>query len=370
LFQAIDAAINFLTRPEILFPVTVALLVVTLKWAHVWTKPPIALAIAAAIFAFFAYSTMDWPGVSHVQFRTSLTKADNLPIVLVLGSLGFFYWFSLRRGVLNDRRIAAGEPPIEAAEKNRKVLVWPDLVYIELIAMVLCVVALLAWSVMVQAPIEEPANAARTPNPSKAPWYFLGLQELLVYFDPWLAGVVIPALIIVGLIAIPYIDRNPRGNGYFTVRERRSALFVFLFGFLILWTLGVFIGTFLRGPGWNFFGLYETWDAAKQPYLANVDVSELFWVKLVGMTTPPDFWVLRELPGIVLVVLYMTVLPLLFAKTVGKKLFRELGAVRFGIVVNLGLIMMALPLKMVARWLFHLKYVVNTGDVNWLKLSI
>ena len=86
---------------------------------------------------------------------------------------------------MNDERIARGEPPLEAAEKNRKVLVWPDLVYTELIAMVVATVVLVAWSVLLRAPLEEPANAARTPNPSKAPWYFLGLQEMLVYFDPW-----------------------------------------------------------------------------------------------------------------------------------------------------------------------------------------
>jgi hypothetical protein len=371
-FRTIDAVFNFLTRPEILFPVLTLVLVASLKFARVWTKPPIAAALAAVILLLFVYSTMDWPGVSHHQFRESLTKADNLPIVIVLGALAFLYWFSLRRGVLNDERIEKGEPPMEAVEKSRKVLVWPDLVYTELIAMVICTVILVLWSVYIKAPIEEPANAQRTPNPSKAPWYFLGLQELLAYFHPWLAGVAIPALIMVGLIAIPYVDRNPKGNGYYTVEERKGALFVFLFGFFVLWVLGVFIGTFLRGPGWNFFGVYQDWDASKQPFLGNIDVSEIFYVKILGQPTVPskDHWLLRELPGILLVIGYLTVVPLIFAATVGKRLFRELGAMRFGVVINLALIMAALPLKMVARWLFNLKYVVNTSDVEWLKLSI
>jgi hypothetical protein len=369
-FQAIDGAVNFLTDPKILFPLSAVLLVASMKFARVWTRPPVALAIAAGAVLLFVYSLLDWEGVSHEQFRLSVGKADNVPIVLIIGMLFFFYWLAMRKAVLNDERIANGQPPLEAAEKSRKVLVWPDLVYTELISMVVVSVVLIVWSIYLKAPIEEPANAARTPNPSKAPWYFLGLQELLVYFDPWLAGVAIPALIMVGLIAIPYVDRNPKGNGYFTLSERRGAIFVFLLGFFVLWVVNVFIGTFLRGPGWNFFGLYENWDPSKQPYLGNVDVSELVWVRLFGMTAVPENVLLRELPGILIVLGYMTILPLAFAATVGKKLFRELGAIRFGVVVNLGLVMLALPLKMLFRWLVNLKYVVNTSDVDWLKLSI
>ena len=101
---------------------------------------------------------------------------------------------------------------------------WPDLVYTELISLILCSVVLIVWSIFLKAPLEQPANRSMTPNPSKAPWYFLGLQEMLVYFDPWLAGVVLPGLIIVGLIAIPYIDKNPKGNGYYTFNERKAEI--------------------------------------------------------------------------------------------------------------------------------------------------
>ncbi len=103
-------------------------------------------------------------------------------------------------------------------------LVWPDLVYTELIAMVVCTLILVVWAVVLKAPLEQPASSARIPNPSKAPWYFLGLQEMLVYFDPWMAGVVLPTMIIVGLIAMPYIDFNQKGNGYFTFAQRKFAV--------------------------------------------------------------------------------------------------------------------------------------------------
>ena len=64
-------------------------------------------------------------------------------------------------------------------------------------------------------------------NPSKAPWYFLGLQEMLVYFDPWIAGVVMPSIIMIGLMVFPYVDSNPLGNGYYTYRQRRFAVNMF-----------------------------------------------------------------------------------------------------------------------------------------------
>ena len=123
--------------------------------------------------------------------------------------------------MLNDRRIAAGQGPIEKAESDR-VWVWPDLVYTELISLILCSVVLIVWSIFLKAPLEQPANPANTPNPSKAPWYFLGLQEMLVYFDPWLAGVVLPGLIIVGLICIPVHRQEPEGQRLLHVQRAQG----------------------------------------------------------------------------------------------------------------------------------------------------
>ena len=148
--------------------------------------------------------------------------------------------------------------------------------------MILLTIVMIVWSIGLRAPLEEAANPTSSPNPAKAPWYFLGLQEMLVYFDPWLAGVVLPTLIIVGLMAIPYIDTNPKGNGYYSFRERKWEIGVFLYGFLVLWSFLIITGTFLRGPNWNFFGPYEYWDPNKLVPLVNVDLSELIWVKVLG----------------------------------------------------------------------------------------
>ena len=352
-----DQAVNFITQPAWFFFVAIALFLASIHFAETWTKPKFAAGLALALIGFVVYAS-----TKH-QVGETLSKPDNIPIVMIVAVLGFLYWLSLRLATQNDARIAAGEAPIEAAEKNRKVLVWPDLVYTELIAMVVATVLLIAWSMLIRAPLEEPANSARTPNPSKAPWYFLGLQEILVYFDPWWAGVGLPGTIMMGLMAIPYVDRNPKGNGYYTLRERKGAITVFCFGFFVLWVMLAFIGTFLRGPGWNLFGLFQNWDANYVAELNNINLSEIVWVKFLGMREP-HMWLWRELWGFLAVGFYMGVLPVIIAVTVGKKLFRELGAIRFGLVVNLGLLMAALPLKMILRWTLNLKYVVYLPEIR------
>src|SRR4051812_40598945 len=240
--------INFLSDPKILIVLAAAFLFISLKYPKRFYSNRAAAIVFGGMLLFLSLSIFD------ANFRQIVTKADNVPIVGMLFLVPFFTWFSLREGVRNDERAEKGEALIEQNETSEKVLTWPDLVYTELICMVLLTVLLIGWSMALKAPIEEPANPTASPNPAKAPWYFLGLQEMLVYFDPWLAGVVFPGLIIVGLGTIPYMDTNPQGNGYFTLKERKAAITIFLFGFLILWILLVILGTFLRGPNWNFFG--------------------------------------------------------------------------------------------------------------------
>ncbi len=143
------------------------------------------------------------------NFFLIAAKPDNVPIGAMIFLLGIFTWIALRKAYLNDKQIAAGGIPWEKTESNEKLFVWPDLVYTEMLCMILLTIVMIVWSVALRAPLEEAANPTSSPNPAKAPWYFLGLQEMLVYFDPWLAGVVLPGLIIVGLMAIPYIDTNP-----------------------------------------------------------------------------------------------------------------------------------------------------------------
>lgn len=303
------------------------------------------------------------------DFASIVTKPDNVPIVGLIFLLGFFTWLASYRAVQNDERTARGEPPLEALD-NEKVLTWPDLVYTELICMVALTAFLMLWALMLQAPLEEPASAMKTPNPSKAPWYFLGLQEMLVYYDPWMAGVVLPGTVVVGLMAIPYIDFNKKGMGYYTINERKFAYLTFQFGFLVLWITLIVMGTFLRGPNWNFFGFYETWDAHKVEALNNIDLSMFFWVDLLQMPRPaaPEgatlpikvaYVTFRELPGIVLVVLYFAALPPALAiMPFFRDLFIKMGFIRYMVMTNLLLSMLLLPIKMVLRWSINLKYFI------------
>jgi hypothetical protein len=270
--------------------------------------------------------------------------------------------------VQNDDRAKQGLEPLESLD-NEKVLVWPDLVYTELICMVALTVVLIVWSIGLQAPLEEPSSTVKTPNPSKAPWYFLGLQEMLVYYDPWMAGVVLPSLIVVGLMAIPYIDFNKRGNGYYTIDQRKFSYITFQLGFLELWVTLIIMGTFLRGPNWNFFGPYEPWDVHKVEALNNVNLSQYFWLALdrgyvLDLTKGQTGWnlvgfiLLRELPGIILVLGYFLLLPPLMAMTVFRTFFLRMGFVRYMVMANLLLFMLSLPLKMILRWTMALKYLI------------
>lgn len=363
--DALKDAINFLTRPEIFITLAAILLFWAINTRAIW-RPRVAL-IGFTLGAVFVGVSMLDP-----DFLLIVKKPDNVPIVAMLFLVGFFLWLSMYQAYANDERIARGEPPLEASPKEaEKTWVWPDLVYTELLCMVIGMIVLVVWGMVFQAPIEEPANPARTPNPSKAPWYFLGLQEMLVYFDPWLAGVVLPSLIIVGLMAVPYIDTNPKGNGYFTFKERKVEISLFLFGFLILWVLLVLLGTFLRGPNWNFFGPYEYWDLHKLMALNNVNLSEYFWVKLLRTGIQDKPMLVRELPGILLVGIYVFVLPGLLAtrhRILGmpiglKKYYEKLGPWRYSVFVLLLLMMFSLPIKMVLRWLFNLKYIVALPEI-------
>ena len=147
-------------------------------------------------------------------------------------------------------------------------------------------VVLFVWSITLNAPLEEPANPNLTMNPSKAPWYFLGLQEMLVYFDPCIAGVVMPSIIMIGLMVFPYVHSNPLGNGYYTYRQRRFAVNMFGWGFL-MWILLIFIGTFIRGPGWIWFWPGETWDHNTVVFDRNRDLHEIMGLTLANFPGYP-----------------------------------------------------------------------------------
>ncbi len=128
-----------------------------------------------------------------------------------------------------------------------KVHTWPHLLIVEFGASLFCLAFLTIFSVFVNAPLLTLANVNQTPNPSKAPWYFLGLQELLTMFHPMVAGVTIPGIGLIILAMAPYIDRNPSNKP----EDRKFGIALFTV-FMMFWAVLVLIGSFFRGPGFNF----------------------------------------------------------------------------------------------------------------------
>ena len=128
-----------------------------------------------------------------------------------------------------------------------KVHTWPHLLAAEFVASLVCLVFTFLFSIWVNAPLLQLANPNQTPNPSKAPWYFLGLQELLTMFHPMVAGVTIPGVGLIVLIFAPYIDKNPSNKP----EDRKFATSLMTIH-LMFWSVLVIIGSFFRGPGFNF----------------------------------------------------------------------------------------------------------------------
>jgi len=152
--------------------------------------------------------------------------------------------------VADKHRLLALVPPegVQRVEREQgdRINVFPHLLIEEFVSLLIVSAALIIFSTFVQAPLRELANPNLTPNPSKAPWYFLGLQELLRYFHPMIAGVIVPTLILVGLAAVPYVDRNPSTKP----GDRKLAIMCFTMLFMFGATLTI-VGSFFRGPGFN-----------------------------------------------------------------------------------------------------------------------
>ena len=239
------------------------------------------LVVTLAVLGGLALMVEDWGQLWKIS-----SAPDNVPIVGMIPLVIFFTWLGLKQSRENDQLVETLEADPALAKTHhrktqpwrpgwaRELHVWPYLVRIEFLAAIIVTVILFVWSILLNAPLEEPANPNLTMNPSKAPWYFLGLQEMLVYFDPWIAGVVMPGLLIVGLMVFPYVDSNPLGNGYYSWRQRRFAVMMFLWGFF-MWIILIIIGTFIRGPGWIWFWPGQTWDHNAVVFDRNRDLHEI-----------------------------------------------------------------------------------------------
>jgi hypothetical protein len=310
---------------------------------------------------------MDW-----AQLWEIISLPDNIPIVALAILVPFYAWYGLRQARRTDRLIEELEANPELAKTHhrkthpfrpgwaRDLQVWPYLLRIEFLAAIIVTVVLIVWSITLNAPLEEPANPNHTMNPAKAPWYFVGLQEMLVYFDPWFAGVVLPTLIVIGLMVFPYVDANPLGLGYYTIRQRGVALLSFGMGFAIWLTL-IFIGTFVRGPGWMWFWPGQTWDHTRVIYEVNRDLPAV-----LGVT---NRW-LGTIIGIAAIGLFYAaagwaIHKLVTRSPLNRKIYERTSLTQYITFLVFAItILAALPAKMLLRHLFRIKYVLITPWFN------
>ena len=310
---------------------------------------------------------MDWAQIWEIA-----SEPDNVPIVALLFLVPFYAWYGFRQAFANDRLVTQLEANPQMAKTHhrkvqswktgweREIHVWPFLLRIEFLAAIVVTLILMIWSITLNAPLEEPANPTLTMNPAKAPWYFLGLQEMLVYFDPWMAGVVLPSLILVGLMAIPYLDANPLGNGYYTFKQRKFAILAFCFGFLVLWLSMVVIGTFIRGPGWIWFWPGQTWDHNRVVFEANRDLPDIFHItSALGM----------GIFGAIVVGLYVFLTAIGFHKLFtlnifNRKIYKRMSLIQYLTLQFFLITMMLLPVKIFLRLVLRIKYVWITPWFN------
>jgi Cytochrome b(C-terminal)/b6/petD len=308
---------------------------------------------------------MDWN-----QLWQIVSAPDNVPIVALIPLLAFYLLLAWRQAKANDTLMAqlAGDAALAKTHHRKawpfqpgwqkEVHVWPFLLRMEFLAAIIVTIILMVWSISLNAPLEEPANPNLTMNPAKAPWYFLGLQEMLVYFDPWIAGVVMPTLIIFGLMVIPYIDTNPLGCGYYTWKQRKFAISTFLFGFVVLWVSMIFIGTFIRGPGWQWFWPGQTWDHNRLIYEVNRDLPDLFGITsntakgLLGALVVGGYYLAA---GLVVHALF---------RRFNVKNYRRMSLLQYSLMMFFLLTMFGLPIKILLRHSLHVKYVWITPWFN------
>jgi hypothetical protein len=249
--------------------------------------------------------------------------------------------------------VVKGKAPTTTKSPDQMVFTWPDLVAIEFLAALAMMIILMVLAFASPAPLEEMASQSTTPNPMKAPWYFLGLQELLVYFDPWIAGVVLPVMIIVGLMMIPYLDNNPLGKGYYSYSQRKFAVWSFAFG-SALWYITIIIGVYTRGLDWQWYWPWDDWTLHKSVATVKLVDLEILLAEKFGIT--------QETGNVItyFITLGYYVVGMIVPVFLFKKFVKSLGWLRYALLSFMYVTMLGVPLKIFVRLVMNVKYVLIT----------
>ena len=247
-----------------------------------------------------------------------------------------------KKGAWEDKDVWLGRLPsshvfkegfetLNKKEQDYTVKHLRDSVGIEFIAGLIFTFIIMTWSLFMDAPLKELANPADTPIDERAPWYFIGLQELLIFFDPWLAGVILPSILLVGLILVPFIDpQKETGIGRYTLRDRPVAVPVFCFGFL-MWYVLVIIGQFFRGPARMFY-----WPWEDKTVLKELPLVEMVNFHIAG--------------GFAFFILYFGAC-MVVPQIIFKNFYKTLGVVRYYIFMSLFAVMLLIPIKIFLRYI-------------------
>jgi hypothetical protein len=187
-----------------------------------------------------------------------LHEPDAVALVLLVLGVGLTLVVGLVAGSRRDRRDGSAATAEEPGEQERQVVVttWPHLLRLELVASLATLLFVTWWAIGLEVPLGSVADPGVTPKVAKAPWFFVGIQEMLQYFDAWLAGAVLPLLMLAGLCALPYIDHDTTESGRYTLRRRPVALAVTL-ALVVLWVLPMVVGLLLRGENWSLQPVWE-----------------------------------------------------------------------------------------------------------------
>jgi hypothetical protein len=227
----------------------------------------------------------------------------------------------------------------------------------------LALVNLLLWFCVpaIRAFVDE--TTGRWATAPHKPQIVTGVQELLVYFDPWLARVVFPLVYVLGLAAIPFLTPSPAGSGSRPGRAYAVVISLLLIALEMVWLLLIAVGVFLRGPNWNIYWPDEWDEEDKLVLLNNLNLSDSYWLSEGGMPGEMS-WAMRELPGLVLMGVYLLA-GIVLAYVLFRSGSRATRYWRWAVVVLLFQLASLVPLKMLCRWAFNTKYWIYIPEYGW-----
>ncbi len=341
--DAFTAVVDYLASPPRLFALVLVVFLACRSTRLPWSRAGGGLFLLLTV-AFLGV------GLSDEVFRRLILHPERLPVVVLVLSSVAVLWLEMRRFYLPEGQ-SAGVRWLDRPPAKLPV----DAVVATAVGLVLVALVLLQ-----PAGLGAEADPASRPDSIKAPWFFVGLQELDTYFDPWVPYFALPLLLVVGLLGLPHLETGDAAAG-----RRRS---LFLLGWLLLWLWPMAVGAVLRGPHWNAFGPFETWDPSRPAALAPRPLSEVFWIVWLRGFQPASWW-LRELPGMLLLGGYFVLLPLALRRwklTRGafESYLKAMGAWRFRAALTWVLAVMIVPLKMYGQWLWDIGYWIHLPELS------